>query len=510
MERNQSQGGLGVDARIADGQWQAHANLGLIYNSQRDQTADRRRVDMTSGLVEASRGPVAVRVGDHSIPGSSLVMDSFARRGVSGSVRVDGLRSNVTGFSMRTEAVNGFRNWPGASDGRHRTDGVTLTTAPLASNPERMQVSATYLNGEGSPVGSSQSGADEPVTTRAASLAADSLTWDGRVRLRGEYAYSRADLDASAGPLNAQSDDAWDLLAVYQHPQQEVRSAAFDWNIGAEHKRVGPWFLSLGNPALPADRLLNQAFGGFNWGGWSLNVQAARETDNVDDIPALTRMRTDHVTVGTSYTPAGAEEKTGVMRLFAQPTLTAYAQHAAQKFEHTPAGFGGDRVNDDTDSAYVGLHFTPGDWSWDIAHTRTWFNDAANVQVDYVDDLSELGFDVPLSQGISLSPTLQYERNNDHDNAVLTESLAAQAGFSVLALDDRLNAGLGYTMNRSWADNDPSRKTTYTFNAMASWALVQPRENRPGVSLFTTGSYSDDDNLYQIFAGVRIGWQAAY
>jgi hypothetical protein len=127
-----------------------------------------------------------------------------------------------------------------------------------------------------------------------------------------------------------------------------------------------------------------------------------------------------------------------------------------------------------------------------------------------VDDLSELGVDMPLSRHVSLSPRVQYERFADHDNDVLTQTLLAQVGFRLAAIRNRLDADMNYTVNRNWTDDNSQDSTGYTYNATVAWTVLQPRTNRPGVAVFTTGSYLDDDNVYQIFAGLRIGWQAIY
>jgi len=39
---------------------------------------------------------------------------------------------------------------------------------------------------------------------------------------------------------------------------------------------------------------------------------------------------------------------------------------------------------------------------------------------------------------------------------------------------------------------------------------VQARPNRPGVALFSQASYQDDQDIFQIFAGLRVDWQAIY
>jgi hypothetical protein len=510
IAKSQQQGNLNLQGRVADGSWQASSNLAMLFNSQRDQTANQRKFDLATGLVEVSRGPLALRAGDHMIPGSSFVLDGFSRRGVSGTMKLDPLRSEITGFAMRTESTSGFWNWPGASDSRRRTDGVTLSMAPLAVQPERLQIAATYLDAQGSEVGTSTVGNDESVQGNAGDLVIDSLTWGQRVRLRGEYASSRTDFDGPATALAPTRDDAWGMLAVYQHPQQEVRGSAFTWNVGAEHKRVGPWFYSLANSMLATDRLLDQAFGGFNWGGWAVNALVARETDNVDDSTAIPTLRTDYTTLGSSYSPAAQEEHTGFRRLFDHPYLTLIAQHADRKGIDIPAGYAGGSIDDSTDSVAVHAQFAPSSWSWDIGHTRTWFSDTANLQADYISDVSDLGASLPLSERFSLDPRLQYQRTDDRDNNVLSSALSLQAAVRYAIIQNKLDTTVDYSLVRSWTDNASATSRSNVVNASVNWTVAQPRGVRPGITLFTTGSYQDDTNLYQIFAGLRIGSQAVY
>jgi hypothetical protein len=87
LARNQRQGSVSLDGRIADDDWQLRATASLLHNSQIDQMPNDRRTDLTQGLIEAGKGTVMLRAGDHTIPATSLVMRDFARRGVSGSAR---------------------------------------------------------------------------------------------------------------------------------------------------------------------------------------------------------------------------------------------------------------------------------------------------------------------------------------------------------------------------------------------------------------------------------------
>jgi hypothetical protein len=517
LSANQRQGSMSLDGRMANDDWRLHATADVIHNSQVDQMPNDRRTDLARGLIAADRGALSLRAGDHAIPATGLVMRDFARRGISGSVRNDGLRAELTAFAMRTETITGFRHGLGAGDSANRSDGVMLTTQPLTNRPERLRVSALYLNAEGSPVGDATAGDPESVRNDAAALAVDSLIFDQRLRLRGEYARSDTDFDGAGTLVGDRSDKARSLLAQYQHPQRELRGAVFGWNIGAEHSEVGPWFYSLANPALPADKRLDRVFSGLTWRGLSLNAQAARETDNVDDEPLLPRLRTDYLTLGGTYTPFRQPAETGVGRLFNGPSLAFSAQRMAQKHTDVPAAFGGHTVDQDTDLLHAGARFSPGNWSWDIAHTRTWFDDTAGLQADYTNDLTEFGVDLLLSGRVSLSPRIQYNRFDDSTHGLVTRTLTAMLGASAALIPGKLDASLNYALNRERADDDSLDNDSYSVDALLNWTLIQPRENRPGLSVYASGSYFDarkapgaTPDIYQIFAGLRIGWPVAY
>ena len=517
LSSHQRQGSMSLDGRIADDDWQLRTRAGVIHNSRIDQMPNDRRTDLTHGLVEAGKGAVMLRAGDHAIPATSLVMRDFARRGVSGNARMDVLRSELTAFAMRTETIDGFRHGFGAGDSGNRSDGIVLTTQPLTTRPERLQVSALYLNAEGNPLGSSTAGHPQSIRNDAAALAVDSLTFDQTLRLRGEYARSDTDFDGTGTLVGDVYDSAYSLLAHYSHPQRAIRGGAFGWNVGVEHSEVGPWFYSLANPALPSDKRLDRIFSGFTWGGLSLNAQAARETDNVDDDPRIPRLRTDYLTLGGNYTPFRHAAETGVGRLFNGPSFAFIAQRMAQAHTDVPVAFGGHAIDQDTDVVYTGARFSPGNWSWDIAHTRTWFDDSTGLQADYINDLSEFGVDLLLANRISLSPRIQYNRLDDRDHRVVTRTATVMLGVSASLIPGRLDASLNYALNRERADDDSMDNDSYSVDALLNWTLVQPRENRPGLSLFASGSYFDvrdtsgsNMDLYQIFAGLRIGWPVAY
>jgi hypothetical protein len=517
ISRNTRQGALELSGRVADDDWDLYAASGLLHNSQPGQMPRGQRSDLAYGLMEGNRGSMAFRAGDQMLPGSGLVLRGFARRGVSGSASFDGLRTELTAFAMRTEALTGFRHGLGVGDGDNRTDGAMLGVSPLADRPERLHVALVHLDGTGTSVGSGVVGDSEAVHGTASSVTVDSHLLDRRWHLHGEYARSNSGFVNDFGPAGREADTAHRLVALYSAPQRNTRGAAFRWSAGAERSNVGPYYYSLGNPSVAADRRLERVFGDLHWGGWSLNAQLAREIDNVDSEPTLPRLRSNYATLGGQYAPTWAPRDEGVMRLFNQPVLALVVQDMSQRHTRVPMAFEGNEVDQDTQVFHAGLRFVPGDWSWDFGHTQTRFRDDAGLQSDYDNGLTELGADVLIAERYSLRPRIQFNRLRDHVLAATARTTTVGIGAWTALIPRVLDLMLDYSLHRERSSNDSVEADTHAISGMLSWQVREAREQRPGVALFASGSYLDrsgattiDVDNYQVFVGVRVGWPMAF
>jgi hypothetical protein len=515
--RNTRQGALQLESRVADDDWDLYAATGLLHNSQPGQMPRGQRTDLAFGVVEGARDRLAFRAGDQVIPASSLVLRNFARRGVSGRASFDALRSEFTAFAMRTEAVTGFRHGFGVGDSGNRTDGAMLGVSPLADRPERLHIAVVHLDGEGTSVGSGVVGDSEAIRSTASSLAVDSRLHDQRWHLRGELARSNSGFAQGLGPPGRESDSAHSLLALYSHPQRIARDAALRWSAGAEQSSVGPYYYSLGNPALAADRRLQRLFGDVHWGGWTVNAQLARETDNVDNDPTLPRLRSEFLTLGSNYAPEWTARDEGFMRLFNQPTLALVVQDMSQHHDRVPEAYAGNDVDQDTRVFHAGLRFVPGAWSWDIGHTRTRFRDEAGLQSDYDNDLTELGVDFMLGERYTLRPRIQSNRQRDRSLAVTNRTTTAGLGAWAALIPGSLDLSLDYSLHRERSSDDLVDTDSHAISGMLSWQLREARAQRPGIALFASGSYFGNTgatafggDTYQVFTGVRVGWPVAY
>ncbi len=509
IARDQQNGGAIFSAKAADGDWQAGADMDLIYNSQLNQTANDRRLDLANGTMSFSRGAMSALAGDQVIPGSGMVLNDYARRGVSGTLHLGELHSEFTGFALRSDPLSGFSHWPGMTDENNRAQGIFWTFTPLTQQPERLHITSTYLEGEGSSSGEAVAGNSEVVSNHAGSVVVDSQIWDQRLQLRGEYAYSNTDLDASGNLLDESGDNALDLMAIYNQPQRELLGSAFYWNVGAQHKRVGLSFYSLGNVGQETDTIIDQVFGEMNWGGLALGGKINRLMDNIDDDPRFPHLFTDGIGFWTRYSPTELSQPTGIMQLFANPTFTFTGDHVSRKYKDTPVVFAGDDIDEVVDLITVGMNFAPGSWNWDIMQTYEHTQDYTGAISDSRRDNTHVSLAVPVTEYLTLSSGFDYDRTREFDNNTESKSYIGNITASINAMDNRLSADISYDYQRDIGDGLDDN-SDYTVQASTSWVAIEAKPSHPGLSLFLNGSYQHDQESCEIFAGVTVNWQAQY
>ena len=163
------------------------------------------------------------------------------------------------------------------------------TVQPIPGNAEALALVGTYVNG-GSDGQASTSVIGGPGASdgNAASIIADSSLLQQRLRLRGELAKSSYDFDGSAGDLAPLGGHAYSGLATYVPWSDMVVSGhPFLWNMGLEKKLISTYFHSPSNPSAISDRDMSRVFTGVNWYGLDVQVNAGKESDNVDDNPLI-------------------------------------------------------------------------------------------------------------------------------------------------------------------------------------------------------------------------------
>lgn len=528
-KRSQGQGAVALQAVVADADWRLTGRVNFLYDSV--QTG--QEADIGEYLISRQTPRTVLNVGHHPLNSDSMILDGFNRRGISGTVNTRDKRANLTGFVMRTEAINGLIHGFGVGENRHRTSGVIATLSPFRKDPQKLLLRAEYVRGKGDDAGVAEFG-DPGLTDaigtslglntlitggEAISLIADGYVFGRKLRLRGEYDESSYDFDGLGNGYGKDDDHAYSLLVHYTPPGSTVSDRPFNWNVGISVQQVGTFFKSIANPSLPNDKRLLSLFGGLNWGGLQMQAFAGRETDNVNDIMGLGRVRTDQFSVNLGYTPQPSSEPDTGWAMFQNAYYTAAVAHANSKQIEDPLNPVAGIVDTESTDMFVSATFNPGTWNWGISHGISLFDDDKDLVSDTRDNLTSLYVNFQIGERLTIGPTLQYDFFEDRTLDIDATTITAGLTSAFILIPDKLNGSLNYFYNHIKATDNSSNTSTETVDMQLVWTLMPAKTNKPGLDLFISGNWqetndsvttSNTSNGYQVFTGIRMGIPVAY
>lgn len=500
--RLNGQGSSQVAYAAASGDWYTSGEFDLLYNSSDSLQSNGRNLDNGEFLFTAGNQNADVRIGHQTVGSTSLVMDNFRRRGVSLEGRVPTINSRFTGFLLSSEAINGFQRGLAIGDAEKRIDGVTFESSPLRSRPQALYLSGTWLDGEGSDssgVVASVDGTQPGQSSgRAWSLSADSQLFNDRLRLRAEYAGTDYDF-STTDTLSSQSDTAFSLLATFS----DITSSGMNWNIGVENREIGTFFKSLANQSLPSDRRLWRAFGGTQWATVGFQASFEQQTDNVNDIKELPRIKTKLGSVSLNWSPLSSASWLG------SPSLAASYSHQQQIQVSTPTGFLLAEADNSLDSIQANAMFAYSLGSWGLSLMNSQFRDDAGVQADT--DTNSLAFDsnlLLLQQRLNLLPSVRYDRTDDKTNQQNTTAVTYGLQSAYVIKPDKLDGSLNISLNRNQTTDDTINNDVFSVSMALNWHLLAAGNNHTGFDVSASGMYNDlNDNViasnsvgtYQVF-----------
>ena len=529
LNRLQGNGSAQLQGAVANEAWRTNASASVVANSQSSQMPRKEdHIDIGQYLVAAQSGALAGRIGDHAVGPDSLVMQGFARRGVSADLSAGGV-GRVTGFSMHTTPLAGSQNITGVSDGQNRVDGAVATLDPFAGRPSTLVVAGTYVDGEGTTVsGPGVAGSDQAFGGRAGGVVADAILLDKLLRLRGEYAHSSFDFDGIGTGLDAQSGHAYSGLANYlPWHSLAVLDQPLVWNIGVERKVLSTFFHSPANPGTVPDRDMTQAFTGLNWYGVGVQAATGREHDNVDDLPLVPKTESVQHSVSLNYAPAKppAQSPAGTVSLpwYGQPFLTASYMTLRKDIASSPGGspFSQGPLHD-TKNLALGAQFQYSKANWGLTHGRVDDTDFTGLSPDTrtVSDRLQAGL---RASKLNVAAFVQHDLTDN-----LTQDARSQAvsgGATLLyPFSDRISSSLAYTARHAWAPQTPADQITGDTTFGLNWTAVAAQGSRPGLGLGMDGSFhhcrekaADPTqpsaaclDSYQVFLKLSVSWMPAY
>ena len=527
----QGNGAALVQGAVANESWQAKGSASFIANSQTSQMPlQGSHIDIGQYLLSAQRGAVSASVGDHPALGpDSLVMQNFARRGVSVDV-ANGNAARVTGFSMSATPLIGSRNLSGVQDSQNRIDGMVATLYPVSGRPDALALSGTYVDGKSTGAnGAGVAGVGLASDGHAASLVADAQLLDRLLRLRGEAAHSSADFDGAGIGLEPQSGHAYSGLANYMpwHSTQ-VLGQPLVWNIGAQKKLLSTFFQSPANPGAIADRDMGQLFSGLNWYGLNLQAAAAKEHDNVDELALLPRTDSTQHSFSLNYVPpqrsSPAQGGLPSMPWYGQLNLTAAYTSLSKALTSNPGALPLPLGPlHETTNLLLGAQFQHATWSWGLSHNRLEDSDFAGLTPDThtISDRVQTAFRLAkLNVGVGV----QHDQTDDLTNVTRSQAMVGN-GTLAYPFTERLSSSLAYSVRHAWSDAQPGSDQIVSDTTLGlNWVVHPATAQHPGLSLGLDGSYhsckdklADSSllgtvclNSYQVFLRMSVSWMPSF
>jgi hypothetical protein len=521
-ERTTGQGSAQVAGRLADAGWRVDGTANFIFNSQSEQTFRGENFDLGQYLVAGSAAGEdlygEVKLGHHDIGVQSLIMQGFNRRGLSAKAAMQSGLADVTGFMMRTEDIVGFPHITGVSHSDDRVEGVTVAAHPFQGRPEDLALTATYLTGDGNDIGVGVAGDTTPATGDGASVTADSLLLGQRLRLHGEFAVTRFDADGEGGFLGRQGDHAYTLLATFAPIDNKVvGDEAMTWSLGAGYQRVGTFFFSLANPALPADKRTLRLFSELGWGGLTVAAEAGRETDNVEGKERLPRVETDQAFLSATYSPIEAPDSEGALAWLGHPSVGLTTRVQRQEQISNPPGFAGLPTDNRTYFLQGNVGSSYESWGWNVAHAVTLFEDDTGGTPDTLNNLTDVSTHFNVAERVYLVPYLQWNTIDDRDGVDDITNVNLGVDAEAVLIQETLVATLNYSVNL--IDSLTDETDTQTLGGELLWTILPSEINRPGIGLSLSGNYQEIDNSgdpgvdesqYQVFAALKVSMPVKY
>lgn len=532
--RTQGQGGAQISSRVQGDSWYATADGSLLYDSMHDKIEDtsepaasgeasslatpsspsERELDLADFLVALGRGPVEGRFGHHEVGGESLVTSGFHRRGVSATLKGPDERTGVTAFAMRTAPVAGFRSGLDMGDSDERTVGVTAHSGFEILGSSWL-LSSTYLRGAGPEAGTGVAGTPDESKGNALGFVLDGRMFDQQLGFRAEWAATRHDADGDRGPIDRERDSAYSVAVRYDPAAITLRSGnPFQWGVLLQHRRIGTWYRSLGNPGLLSDLEMSEASTTFQWTEANLISSFAQSRDNVNDIEEIGRVRTRRATVTTGWYPSSGW--LGASSWLGQPFYSAMVDWVWRHQERMPAASTAYPVEDRTFSVDLQANFGHDTWNWGGGVFLSDLDDSVTPEYDSRTAAFSLNASAALGSRLNVSPIAQWSTIHYPELRLKERDRNLGATVLVVLWPERVTGTVTYNLFRHQSPYEDS--DTRSASVGLNWNLLAATPRHPGAELWLRGTHQErEDDLAgtgrekddQAFVGVTLSWAAA-
>lgn len=512
IPRNNLASQMQVQAATQANGWQFTARGNGFLNTEDDFNPAQENIEVGEYLLSAERPSEDVstllRLGNHDIGASNLLMDKYYRRGASAEFNIDQNHAIVTAFSQDPAPAIGNRNITGVGKSNQRASGIHTTFRPTES--ERLEVEGTIYKGEGTV---SNSFTATGVTTTPISTTPVPLTYShdegsgsqvglsailvpDLITMRTQYAESKFDFDGVAGNP-AEDDDAERASFVFTPLGKMVSDDGRlqRWTIETYYQRTGTFFDTLLNPTLEKDRNIYAVNSSYLIGGFTLDGEVSYRTDNANDLNNIPTNDALGTWVQTSYAPTE--------QMFGTPVFFFGGAINDEGRTETPAGYTGPDTDRLTGSVNGGVSMTFDNTVLSLSHTYTQLTDNVDSQNNFRTHYTDLTVEFRPLESVTLRPGVQIEyldETRDGSSQAYHASLGADVVFVENKYWNTTNISVLLNNGATTVEDDYSLQSEFT------WQLQQADINKPGYALALACVY---DNAKDPITGLPTAEQDA-
>lgn len=526
--RYASNGGLSYRGEGGGGDWQWQAEVDALYDNLSENNPTGNEWELPNYRLAATRGSglqrQGVALGNYGVLREDLLFSAYQRRGAVvtlGDALEGPLQLDV--FGLQSEPLTDYNRRLGfPQSGSERSSGGLLTFTPLQDDPQLLQLSAAYINGETTDSGTAWLSPDQQTRYGGDSwnLAVDSRLGENSLWLHADYAWSSFDSDGLGRGEDEQDDTSHDLQAQFSSGQWFPAGPFDQWNLTLQRREVGLDFFTLGNLSLPGDLRLDR----LNWQGYlgnlQLDAELARETNNLDDQDQVADQIADRRVLNLYYYPT-VDGEALPWRLLGLPSLNAGYSNTRRRQDEEDAQRVGFDLDDRTRESLFGASFYHARWNWSVQHTVQGTDDRSQA----VEQNGYLIYEPPSDQrnrfttlqvgympldSLSLSTSWQWNKlqETDDDNVYRGISRGLDLAWQIVPERWRLNAS--YYRGRDTShlgDTDFLGDSVLQQSAhlQLTWTVAQPDGLSPGLDWFLKGSYAQQDS--RLYDQAQEDWQ---
>ncbi len=443
-----------------------------------------------------------LNLGHHDIGLESLAFSGFNRRGVSLKTGLFDDTIQITGFSLSSDSLAGVDDISGQKEDSGYVAGGAVAIRPLWNEIGKIELTGVYFDSKGGEADFGSGGGlgiDAAPKGQGAALIADTLWYEDRLRVRGEYAYSNVDLDGDDAVLDKDSANAHAYSFDYDLIRDDgTHDTPTSLKIGARYERIDTYYYSLANTGLATDRDGFTAYANMYYGSFNLNALSSVFMNNVDDHDDLATDRVITASINGSYSFDPQINEEGEIGWLGTPFMGFGVNYMDANRVETPTGYLGDDTDNHNATLYINFGSSYETWNWQLGYNHALFEDSTNVSSDTANDLIDLSAYWNISDYTSLSIGTQLNRYEQKADSDRTYSVSGNLGLQTTFIPDVLNARLDYNMNLSSGSNDiPDRHLLAT---EVEWTLIPAEINSAGIALAFRGAMekqhgNDDSSL---------------